>query len=191
MAERPKAPLTAHSMNSKIHIMSKQPNVNCQVCGIAFYRKPHGISSSKSGFVYCSRSCYGVACRRVKKCPICKSEFPQRKKYCSRSCANRGRIGTLYKTGRKSDLALKAAALKKRIAIARGFNCESCGYDKHPEILVVHHIVPSGKGGSDDFTNLLLLCPNCHAEIHLKMSEDTGGTTWIDRTELLKEALGG
>ena len=30
----------------------------------------------------------------------------------------------------------------------------------HPE---VHHIKPLAEGGSDDFENLIALCPNCHA----------------------------
>ena len=31
--------------------------------------------------------------------------------------------------------------------------------DRHPE---VHHITPVKAGGSDDFENLIALCPNCH-----------------------------
>jgi hypothetical protein len=43
--------------------------------------------------------------------------------------------------------------------------CEKCGYDKYPEILVVHHKDRDRKNGAKE--NLELLCPNCHEEEHL------------------------
>jgi hypothetical protein len=43
--------------------------------------------------------------------------------------------------------------------------CERCGYNKFPEILVVHHKDRNRKNGAKD--NLELLCPNCHEEEHL------------------------
>lgn len=30
-----------------------------------------------------------------------------------------------------------------------------------------HHIIPLGKGGKDDLSNLVVLCPNCHRKLHL------------------------
>jgi hypothetical protein len=30
----------------------------------------------------------------------------------------------------------------------------------------VHHIVPRHEGGSDDASNAIPLCPNCHSEVH-------------------------
>lgn len=42
--------------------------------------------------------------------------------------------------------------------------CEKCGYNKFPEILVVHHKDRNRKNGAKD--NLKLLCPNCHEEEH-------------------------
>lgn len=37
--------------------------------------------------------------------------------------------------------------------------------------LEIHHIVPLGKGGKDDLSNLVALCPNCHRKLHLAPSE--------------------
>lgn len=42
--------------------------------------------------------------------------------------------------------------------------CERCGYDKHPEILEVHHKDRNRDDGNPN--NLELLCPNCHTEEH-------------------------
>jgi 5-methylcytosine-specific restriction endonuclease McrA len=43
--------------------------------------------------------------------------------------------------------------------------CERCGYNRYPEILVVHHLDRNRKNGAKE--NLELLCPNCHEEVHL------------------------
>jgi len=42
--------------------------------------------------------------------------------------------------------------------------CERCGYNKNPEILVVHHMDRNRKNGAKE--NLEMLCPNCHEEEH-------------------------
>lgn len=47
----------------------------------------------------------------------------------------------------------------------RGPCCEQCGYD-NINVLNVHHIVERRNGGSDDRSNLKLLCPNCHMTHH-------------------------
>jgi hypothetical protein len=47
--------------------------------------------------------------------------------------------------------------------------CERCGYNKYPEILVVHHTDRNRKNGAKE--NLELLCPNCHEEEHLLNSD--------------------
>ncbi len=43
--------------------------------------------------------------------------------------------------------------------------CERCGYDNYT-ILQIHHIVERHKGGTDDLSNLELLCSNCHMVHH-------------------------
>ena len=32
--------------------------------------------------------------------------------------------------------------------------------------LEVHHLIPLSKGGSDELSNVIALCPNCHRESH-------------------------
>jgi len=43
--------------------------------------------------------------------------------------------------------------------------CYVCGFDYEP-ILETHHILPQKSGGSDEPTNLVRLCPNCHRLTH-------------------------
>jgi len=60
--------------------------------------------------------------------------------------------------------------------------CAICGYDKNPRILQVHHLLPRnyelpdhpGRFSTDDRLEVVLLCPNCHAELHLEMQERLG-----------------
>ncbi|MGI8997293.1 MAG: HNH endonuclease signature motif containing protein [Pyrinomonadaceae bacterium] len=48
----------------------------------------------------------------------------------------------------------------------RGARCERCSYFRLPSILCLHHVLPRSKGGKDEPSNLELICPNCHAEVH-------------------------
>jgi len=45
-------------------------------------------------------------------------------------------------------------------------SCVICGYSK---IINIHHIISKGKGGNDESTNLVALCPNHHMEVHRNM----------------------
>lgn len=46
--------------------------------------------------------------------------------------------------------------------------CQICGYESGEEknILETHHILPLSKGGTEDMSNIILLCPNCHRSMH-------------------------
>lgn len=45
--------------------------------------------------------------------------------------------------------------------------CEVCDYP----ITHMHHIVPRAYGGTDETSNLIALCPNHHAAIHILISQ--------------------
>jgi len=59
--------------------------------------------------------------------------------------------------------------------------CAICGYRKHIDILEFHHVNPKLKKYNvrkstiarnnlvEELAKCLLLCPNCHKEVHLKM----------------------
>ena len=71
---------------------------------------------------------------------------------------------------------------KKRKAIEyKGGCCSMCGYDKYDEALEFHHLDPSEKETGSEIRNLswarlrleldkcILVCANCHREIHAKL----------------------
>ncbi len=56
--------------------------------------------------------------------------------------------------------------------------CEICAF-KFAPILHVHHIVPVSRGGRAKQSNLVLLCPNCHALAHRYLGK-IFNPRWID-----------
>jgi hypothetical protein len=52
----------------------------------------------------------------------------------------------------------------KAFRLQRGNACEECKYCEIPQILEIHHIDRNRR--NNEGTNLLLLCPTCHAKAH-------------------------
>lgn len=140
--------------------MSRIPNVECPICGTRIYRRPAQI---ETGNVFCSRECSGKARRNTKPCPVCATPFFSRSSTCSVGCAN-----TLRSKSGATNPTLGNASLLKKLQFSKHTDtwvCEECGYDNF-FALELHHVIHRAHGGSDDFDNLQLLCPNCHVTHH-------------------------
>jgi len=140
----------------------RKPNTVCHLCKQAIYRRPVELAA---GRVFCSQICFGRSNRRESPCVICDKPIlaSQNKKTCSRACSNTNRSGIKYKIGSPKDKVKNKQAIKLRIIALRGPVCERCGYSKI-EILHVHHRDRNHK--NNEFSNLELICPNCHYEEH-------------------------
>jgi len=112
------------------------PNVICALCGIALYKSMSKQKKSKSGLFFCSRQCKDEGQKTIKEI--------QPAHYNTASGIHGYRA--LYLQHKQIDY------------------CELCGYCKIPEILEVHHKDRNRRNNS--ITNLQLLCPTCHNEIH-------------------------
>ena len=76
------------------------------------------------------------------------------------------------------------ALVKKKAVEYKGGECERCGYNKCMRALDFHHLNPKEKdfaisGGTKSFESLkaeldkcILVCRNCHSEIHEKLQAD-------------------
>lgn len=82
------------------------------------------------------------------------------------------------KVKHKRDTLSYRQRVKKQMIEYKGEKCEICGYNKCVEALEFHHLNPNEKdfnisGGTKSFKNLkpeidkcILVCANCHREIH-------------------------
>lgn len=151
--------------------MSKRkPNTQCRICQKPIYRRPRDIVNAKSG-VYCGRECYGKASRQETPCAVCGTLILAglHKKTCSLECAKTHLTNPnrLHSKGRKPGKSRRTSTrtFRARLLAIRGNKCELCDYNKH-NILNIHHIIEKCNGGTDEESNLLLICPNCHTEVH-------------------------
>ena len=136
---------------------------------------------------YCSRDCYKKnKLTRVKViCNQCNKEFEtykckmkQQYHFCCNNCKNtffkiNGHLrGTFagYNGSSKSTYRNKAFECFEH-------KCYYCGYDKNMSILQVHHLDKNRK--NNDISNLRIVCPTHHAELHFdllnKLSCSTNG----------------
>jgi 5-methylcytosine-specific restriction endonuclease McrA len=144
----------------------RRPNTKCKICEKAIYRRPCNIAKA-NGNAFCSSTCHGKYQSKERPCPVCGKQVLAKKHAvcCSRECSNKNRTGIKYGIGRPRCNVVKLRTLKSRLIEERGPNCQICGYD-NTNIIVAHHIIERSNGGSDDPSNLQLLCPNCHMTIH-------------------------
>ncbi len=149
----------------------RNPNTKCIVCGREIYRRPFQLKINNER-VFCSAMCYGIACKKEHPCAICGQPIRAglNKKTCSRGCSNEQRAGIKYKIGSPRDKVKSQQALKVRLTVERGKNCERCEYNKY-EILQVHH--KNRDRENNNLDNLELICPNCHCEEHF-MEKSSG-----------------
>lgn len=93
---------------------------------------------------------------------------PSNKKYYCKKCSS-------------DNVTNRRRKIKEELVAYKGGKCEICGYDKCIDALTFHHINPEEKSfgiSNGNIKNLsalkkeadkcILLCANCHAEIHYK-----------------------
>jgi 5-methylcytosine-specific restriction endonuclease McrA len=136
--------------------------------------------------LYEAKLLYGFNCIDFKapvyyeqnKCPWCGNKVNnKRRKYCSDDCAKQFQNATVWNRRRDS--------YSLRILYRDKFICQKCGelhvlINEHgiyipidDGMLVVHHIIPVSKGGSDHPDNLITLCRKCHKQIHKEMKNES------------------
>lgn len=112
------------------------------------------------------------------ECLICGQQFISNnysRKYCYQ-CSPKGKTPT-------EQLRYKKRAIKQQLIYYKGGKCEICGYNKCQAALEFHHINPLEKEFQLSYIDIngttvtmdtlkkevdkcLLVCANCHAEIH-------------------------
>lgn len=111
-----------------------------------------------------------------KNCKICNSEFNSvsNRHYCKKCLPSEGLNSSQRKT-------LLRKIFKEKLLELKGNKCSKCGYSKCKEALEFHHLDPNKKKFSiskyesskwEDYVKeaekCILICANCHREIHVK-----------------------
>ncbi len=121
-------------------------------------RKPS--TASKVGFARPSAGGTAMA-SYTKTCVVCGKQFSSTRPTrvaCSDKCQE-------FHRQNKAKRITSVTKKKKKLIKERGNCCQLCGATG---TLHAHHIKPMSRGGSDDASNLLLVCPSCHKKFHSK-----------------------
>jgi hypothetical protein len=55
--------------------------------------------------------------------------------------------------------------IKQQVFERDGNKCQACGAVLKPSLAEIHHSLPISKGGTNELSNLITLCRNCHYSI--------------------------
>lgn len=108
--------------------------------------------------------------RRYRKCRECGNRMTTKELLVS----NRGSAIEALRVPEKYKQRISNTKELKKKLVEHDLNIENCWLCGSENDLVIHHIVPVNKGGSDDVENLSIVCENCHDnKAHKNGSEDT------------------
>ena len=116
---------------------SKKIKCNCAHCGKELYKTPSEVSRSKSGNVFCDKSCAASY---------------------NNSNFRTGKNNPNWKGGTDTSKAHTRIAYRTYVR-----KCAVCGIDEEC-VLEVHHV--DENHDNNDIDNLIILCANCHARVH-------------------------
>ena len=116
----------------------------------------------------------------TKICPVCGKSFePQcnHQKYCSPKCQRDSQTEANYQAIRKRNATQQKVRYNHNLYTAFHYRCAICGWrlpDKndYKHGCQMHHIKAVADGGTNDESNLVLLCPNCHKMAHAGFLSD-------------------
>lgn len=159
----------------------------CPVCGDTFYTYTHKNRRVTCGKDMCYRTWQGLttaargSSKVITKCNYCGRElrlFPSQVKernYCNRFCLAKdnpknGNNNGNWRGGRWRYI-------QEQVFIRDEYRCAICGFDLAVD---AHHITARTKGGTNDFSNLITLCPNHHrlADLGIISVEHLRNYTW-------------
>jgi hypothetical protein len=163
---------------------------NCQNCNTFFQAQLREVNRGNAK--YCSKKCSatgvkkkllqkGVASREHNvECAYCKKTFYKNESKIKNSktnthfcCREHKDIGQRIETGIKqiqpSHYGETYTDYRALIFRHKEHKCERCNYDKHPEVLEVHHKDRNRENNTVE--NLEVICPNCHMTEHF-LSKD-------------------
>jgi len=157
----------------------------CPVCGKSFQEhksQKRVTCSHECGLVWQKLTTSARGQNKVTvKCAYCGKElklFPSQVhevNFCNRFCLAKAYPKNGMNNGRWSGGTTQF--FRRQTMIRDNYKCVICGFDA---VVDVHHITSRANGGTNDFSNLITLCPNHHkmADLGLIDVEHLRNTTW-------------
>lgn len=157
---------------------------HCENCGIVISGNEFGSGR------FCSKRCASsYAANKTNKnrpisyvCEVCGKAFEKRtsikkgRKITCDTCKNT----SVHSNKELNNLLEASSRTVSKILYRMKIPCSLCGWNKAS--CDVHHIVPKKMGGNNSNENLIIVCPNCHREIHNDVCE-------YSTDELLKRSV--
>jgi hypothetical protein len=167
---------------------NKNPN-HCLQCGsVIEVRDSMKVAEARSK-KFCNRSCAGsynnklIRKRYLTNHCLCGTLVPSGRKYCSEICRKAAhQLRTKNQSKPKANSSQYVISWRQKAKIRaikyKGGSCQICGYNKCVRALSFHHLDRSHKdfgiGGISrswnaillELDKCILLCANCHAEVH-------------------------
>lgn len=157
---------------------------NCKTCNKEISKTKKEIEESKSGFVFCSKSCAATTTNStsklkypVKNCLNCKTNYKPTRSKDSGTCSQFCLMEYGMKSRTLSDVVKRTHSNKydgvrnnARLYAKYHYlpKCALCNYDKHFEVCHVKALTTFDNDETlfevNNKTNLVHLCPNCHWE---------------------------
>ena len=134
---------------------------NCKHCKKEFEADTREIKRGNA--LFCSLTC-SASSSNVNRpqylhiCKICNEEYNTTSKqssFCSGSCKSKN-----YREKQK----IRKYSIKTIYKLLKKIPCQLCGWKDTTRD--IHHIIPVSKGGTNDISNLIVLCPNHHRMVH-------------------------
>ena len=183
--------------------------VQCEECGIRFKKPPSQIKKSPNHF--CSCSCAArynnrknPKRKRTGKCRVCGNPILSDRTFCSPKCRNSTYLSPEQRLRYRREINKKAVVSfrqrqKLRAVEYKGGSCCICGYNRCVRSFDFHHVDAKEKSfgigcGSTkswdrvrkELTKCVLLCRNCHGEVHDGMVDLT---VWGDSPQEIEQSL--
>jgi predicted transcriptional regulator len=147
--------------------------LECSQSNIRHWLSVHNLSTSRQPY---NRNFSETTNESTKTCGLCgveKDLVDYRKRKNGKPSSYCKECQSSYTSQRRRDIKLRAIDYK-------GGECQVCGYDKYPGALQFHHLDPnekdfniayrghsrSWKSVKEELDKCIMVCANCHAEIH-------------------------
>lgn len=143
--------------------------------------------SIPNGRKFCSRHCSNSHNNKLKphrkpegSCRICSAPIRTVKTFCSDACkvVSKQRSKEAKRLKNSQHVVVYRQRVKRKAVQYKGGKCQGCGYDKCIRALTFHHIDSKQKDFNissstvswetirKELDKCILLCANCHAEVH-------------------------